>query len=65
MYYFHYFQETEAYSLYNKALTLLRHGRVEEAEDTFRDLIDNDFLVEVSCVSIYEPRDVISNNVAF
>ncbi|WAR03684.1 CABIN-like protein [Mya arenaria] len=39
-------KEAEAFSLYNQALDLLRHGDTQQAEETFRDLIDHDFLVE-------------------
>lgn len=45
--FFFFLQEAEAYTLYNKALDLLRNGNASDAEVVFRDLIDHDFLVEV------------------
>lgn len=41
-------QEAEAFTLYGKALDLLRQGDSDKAEDVFQDLIQQDFLIEVS-----------------
>jgi len=59
-----FFQEAEAFSLYNRGLDLLRHGKTNEAEETFRDLIDHDFLVEVHHFIVFPTQfsTFISNN---
>ncbi|KAL3843014.1 hypothetical protein ACJMK2_020975 [Sinanodonta woodiana] len=39
-------KESEAFVLYNKALSCLRHGEVAKAEEVFRELIQHPFLHE-------------------
>ncbi|XP_053384100.1 calcineurin-binding protein cabin-1-like isoform X2 [Mercenaria mercenaria] len=39
-------KEAEAFTLYGKALDLLRQGKSEKAEEVFQDLTDHEFLIE-------------------
>ncbi|GAB1609710.1 calcineurin-binding protein cabin-1-like isoform X1 [Argonauta hians] len=51
-------QEAEAYTIYNQALNFQIEGDIDSAEETFEDLLEQDFLLEASRVSEEENNPV-------